>query len=299
MMGKYRIKEWIVATRPWSFSASAMLVLLMLAYLEWRVGGVRWLYGLWAVGAVMLFHAAGNTWSDWHDYRRGIDAADTHGVDTLTSGRFAPETLRNYSLALYGIACALGLGLMLCVGWPLLGIGLGGLLGAVFYPPLKYRALGDVVIMLNYCVLPALGTSYVALGQFELDALWVALPIGLLVDAILHANNTRDMRTDRRAGACTLAHVLGVRGAVCFYLFDTFFPFIWVIALALYGTLPLWCVLVVQLLPLAWRNGRQMHAYRSEADAAAIPTLDQASAKLQLLFCAVLIFNLFLDIWLR
>lgn len=299
MACKCKIKDWIVATRPWSFSASVMLVLLMLAYLEWRVGGVRWLYGLWAVGAVVLFQAAGNTWSDWHDYRRGIDAADTHGVDTLTSGRFASRVLRNYSLALYGAACALGLGLMLCVGWPLLWLGLGGLLCAVFYPPLKYRAMGDVVIMLSYCVLPALGASYVALGQFELSALRVALPIGLLVDAILHANNTRDMRTDRRAGACTLAHVLGVRGSVSFYLFGTFFPFVWVIVLALCGDLPLWCVLVVQLLPIAWRNGRQMLAYRSEADAAAITTLDQASAKLQLLFCVVLIFNLFLDIWLR
>ena len=210
MMGKYRIRGRGVATGMWLFCASAMLVMLMLAYLEWRVGGVRWFYGL-----------------------------------------------------------------MLCVGWPLLGIGLG----AVFYTPLKYRFLGDVVILLSFCVLPALGTSYVAVGQFELAVLWVALPVGLLASAILHANN--------------------MRGVVRFYLFDTFFPFVWVIALALCGELPLWCVLVVQLLPLAWRNARQMLACRSEADAAAGPTPGRASVKLQLLFCAVLIFNLFLDLWLR
>ena len=289
-MMKQSLMSWFLATRPWSFTASALSVVVVVCYESWLEGGenILWWNGLWAVGAIVLFHAAGNMWSDWHDFRSGIDAADTHGVDTLTSGRFSPAAILSFSLVLYALACVAGLGLMLHTGLPLLWVGLAGLLGALLYPPLKRRALGDVVIMLNYCLLPALGTSYVVTGEFDLRALWVALPVGLLVAAILHSNNTRDMRTDRRAGATTLAHVLGVRGSALLYVLVILLPFVWVVALAACKLLPLWSLLVLQMLPLALRNCRTMRGYKDESQAASISMLDKQSALLQLLFSASL-----------
>lgn len=297
-MAQHTLKAWIVATRPWSFTASALTVFVSLAYLDWAEGEVRWGYGLWAVVAIVLFHAAGNTWSDWLDYRYGIDAADTHGVDTLTSGRFTPNSIRNFSLGLYAAAVAAGLGLMVCTGPELLWIGGAGCALALLYPPLKCRALGDAVILSNYCLLPALGASYVALGRFEPGVLWAALPVGLLVNSILHANNTRDIRTDKRAGAYSLAYVLGVRGSVALYAAEVLAPIVWVVALVCAGRLPMWSAGVALLLPLALGNCRTMLSYRSEADAAAISTLDQRSAQLQLLFSLVLSLTLLLDLWL-
>lgn len=298
-MAKHSFKAWLVATRPWSFTASGLTVLVVLAYLNWKVGDVDWLKGLWAIVAIVLFHAAGNTWSDWHDFRRGVDAADTHGVDTLTSGAFTPSEIRSLALGLYAVAIAVGAGLMLCAGLPLLWVGLGGLLCAVLYPPLKYRALGDAVILLAYGLLPALGTSYVATGRFDGAVLWVALPVALLVDAILHANNTRDMSTDRRATIRTLAHGLGVRGSVALYTFEMLFPFVWVAILSFVGIFPFYSLVILLLLPIALRNSRTMRAYKQEADAPAIAMLDQRSAQLQLLFCVVMTLSLLLDTWLR
>lgn len=279
-----------MATRPWSFTASAMSVVVVMCYQAWLTGAadISWGHGWWAVGGIVLFHAAGNTWSDWHDYRTGLDAADTHGVDTLTSGRFTPAAIRNYSLILFALAGAVGLGLMLHTGLPLLWVGLAGLLGALLYPPLKHCALGDAVILLNYCLLPALGTSYVTTGAFDWRVLWAALPVGLLVNAILHANNTRDMRTDRRAGATTLAHVLGVRGSVLLYMLEVLLPFAWVVAMVGAGCLPVWSLLALLLLPIALRNCGAMRSYRHETQASAISTLDLQSARLQLLFSAAL-----------
>ena len=282
------MKSWFLATRPWSFTASALSVLTVLAYLHWAVGGVDWLNGCWAVVAIVLFHAAGNTWSDWHDFRRGVDAPDAYSVDTLTSGRFTPAQVRGLSLGLFAVAVLVGMGLALRTGWTLVWMGLGGLLCAVCYPPLKYRALGDVVILLAYGLLPALGTSFVATGSIHWDVLRVAVPVGLLVDAILHANNTRDMRTDRRAGARSLAQGLGVGGSRALYVAEVIVPFAWVAALAALGLLPLWTLAVLANLPLAVGNIRTMHAFRTEADAAAIATLDQRSAQLQMLFSLLL-----------
>ena len=296
-MKHHSFLSWLIATRPWSFTASALTVLVVLSYSEWLIGSICWLNGLWAILSIILFHAAGNTWSDWHDFRSGIDAADTHGVDTLTSGRFSPAAIRNLSLALYAAASATGLGLMLHTGLPLLWIGLAGLLGALLYPFLKRCALGDVVILLNYCLLPAWGTSYIATGRILPEALWAALPVGLLVVAILHANNTRDRRTDRRAGALTLSHALGLRASVILYLLEELLPFAWVAVLSSLGLLPVWALLVFLSLPIALRNCRSMSAYRDETQSVSIAALDQCSAQLQLLFSLLLTTSFFIDKW--
>ena len=298
-MANKTLKDWIVATRPWSFTASALSVIAALAYLNWSVGSIDWANGWWAVGAIILFHAAGNTWSDWHDFRRGVDAADTHGVKTITSGLFSPKAIRNLSLGLFAAAVVAGFGLLFRTGWTLLWFGFGGLLCALCYPPLKYRALGDVVILLAYGLLPALGTSYVATGAIHWPVLWVAFPVSLLVDAILHANNTRDMRTDRRAGTRTLAHGLGVKGSVILYVLEITIPFAWVLLLVPFGIFPAWSLASIGLLPLALRNSRMMRGFNGEQDADAIASLDQLSAQLQLLFCLIMTLSLLLDTWLR
>ena len=301
-MAKHSLQEWVIATRPWSFTASGLTVVVVLAYLNWIFGdiiNIDWFNGLWAVLAIVLFHAAGNTWSDWHDYRRGVDAADTHGVDTLTSGKFSPSEIRNFAIGLYIVAAVVGLGLVFRTGLPLLWIGIGGLLCAVLYPPLKYRAMGDVVILTAYGLLPAIGTSYVAIGRIEWVVMFVAFPVALLVDSILHANNTRDMHTDRRASVSTMAQGLGVRGAVVLYFCEQLIPFVWVAALWVFGFFPVYSLAVLGLLPVALRNCRTMRAYKKEADANAIASLDQQSAQLQLLYCVVMTLTFFLDKWLR
>ena len=150
-----------------------------------------------------------------------------------------------------------------------------------------------------YGLLPAIGTSFVAIGRIDWRVLWVALPVGLLVDAILHANNTRDMRTDRRADVRTMAQGLGIRGSVVLYSLETLLPFAWVLLLVPAGVFPWWSLAALGLLPVALRNSRMMRTFRDEADAAAIATLDQLSAQLQLFFCVVLTLSFLLDTWLR
>ena len=44
-MGKHTLKEWIFALRPWSFPASAMPIVVTLAYLFWKGAEVNWVLG--------------------------------------------------------------------------------------------------------------------------------------------------------------------------------------------------------------------------------------------------------------
>ena len=277
-----------MAVRPWSFPASAMPVAVTLAYLWWMGQEVDWVNGIWALLTIVVFHAAGNTWSDYFDYRRKVDTKDSYCVQTLTEGLFEPREIFRLSLALLAVALVGGLGLLARTGWPLLYIGIGGAACALLYPPLKYRALGDVVIFIAYALLPMLGTAYVTTGIVDWSTLWLALPVGLITVAILHANNTRDIPTDRRAHIRTLAMALGGRVSVFLYAFEVLFPFGWIAGCAAGGVLPWWTLLTLPAVGLAGSNVRQMRRFFT-VGREGIVTVDERTAQLQLLFSVLLI----------
>lgn len=286
----------MIAVRPWSFPASAMPVIVTTAYLFWKgEAPINWLLALWALVNIVVFHAAGNTWSDIFDYRKKVDADDTFGSKTLTSGMFTEKEIMTLSIILTVTACVGGIGLLLLTGLPLLWIGLGGLACTLLYPPLKFRALGDLVILLAYAVLPTIGTSYVATGAIDPSVLWVALPLGLITDGILHCNNTRDIATDRRSGITTLAMGLGFKASAWMYCFEMVFPFVWLAAgIVLKGFPLLTVVTILVCLPAALQCSKSMLASVS-GGVELISNLDERTAKFQLMFSSTLTLMLFCD----
>lgn len=300
MNRKPTFKDWLFATRPWSFTASALTVVVVLVYLEWLTGAVNWTNGVLAIVGIILFHAAGNTWSDYFDFRSGVDTVEgAISVDTLKGGLFRPEQIRNLSLGLLVPGIIIGLWLLFTTGWTLLWIGLGGVICTLFYPHLKYRALGDLVIVLAYGLLPALGTSWVAVGEIDWRVLWAALPVALLVDSILHANNTRDAKTDRKADIRTMAMGMGVRASAILYILEQLFPFAWVVLLIPFGIFPWLSILVTFIMRFAINNARSMREFKETGDVVTIADLDQRSAQTQLLFAVVLSLSFVIDMLLR
>ncbi len=287
MMNKHSLKDWLVAVRPWSFPASAMPVAVILAFLYWMQQDVNWTNGVWALLNIIVFHAAGNTWSDYFDYKHRVDREDTYGVRTLTGGLFRPQEIFRLSLSLLVVALVAGIGLLVRTGLPLLYIGIGGAACTLLYPALKYRALGDVVIFVAYALLPMLGTAYVATGVMDWTTMWVGVPVGLITVAILHANNTRDITTDVRADIRTLAMTVGAQASMALYYVEVLFPFVWIVGCAAAGIFPWWTLLVLLALIPAVGNVRLMASY-SVRGMEGISRLDELTAKLQLLFSLLL-----------
>ncbi|MBE6234561.1 MAG: prenyltransferase [Bacteroidales bacterium] len=286
-MGKHTLKEWIFALRPWSFPASAMPIVVTLAYLFWKGAEVNWVLGLWALVGMVLFHCTGNVWSDYFDFRKKVDAEDTFGAKTMTTGMFQPHEIRNLALGLLVVSVACGLGLLAVTGLPLLWIGIAGVACTLLYPVLKYNALGDFDIVMAFAFLPTLGTSYAATGVIDWNVLLVALPVGLITDGILHSNNSRDVVTDRRAGITTMAMSMGPEKSVWLFGFEMLFPYIWVAALSMAGLLPLHTVVIFLTLPIAIGNARTM-SKSLKAGSEIIADLDVRTANLQLLFSVLL-----------
>ena len=299
MKQKLTCKDWLLATRPWSFTASALSVVVVLVYLEWLTGSVNWTNGALAVLGIILFHAAGNTWSDYCDYKSGVDTVEgAISIDTIKGGLFRAEQIRNLSIGLLIPGLLIGLWLLYTTGWGLLWIGIGGVICTLCYPPLKYRALGDLVIVLAYGLLPALGSSWVAVGEIDWRVLWVALPVALLVDAILHANNTRDAKTDGKANIRTMAMGMGVKASSVLYALEQLFPFVWVVLLIPFGIFPWLSILVTFVMRFAIRNTQSMRAFKDTGDIAEIADLDQRSAQTQMLFALVLGISFLVDMLL-
>lgn len=277
----------MIAVRPWSFPASAMPVIVTAAFLFWKGYEISWGFAIWALLNIIVFHAAGNTWSDYFDFKKKVDADDTFGAKTLTTGMFEPKEIYRLSVALTVVAVAGGLALMALTGLPLLWIGLGGLICTLLYPMLKYNALGDLVILLAYAFLPTLGTSFVAAGGIIPSVLIVALPLGLITDGILHSNNTRDMKTDSRAGIRTMAMSLGVKSSAVLYGFEMIFPFIWVGVCSICGFMPLATIIIFMTLPVAIGCAKTM-MNSVEGGVHMIADLDVRTANLQLMFSLLL-----------
>lgn len=277
----------MIAVRPWSFPASAMPVIVTAAFLFWKGYEINWGFAIWALLNIIVFHAAGNTWSDYFDFKKKVDADDTFGAKTLTTGMFEPKEIYRLSVALTVVAVAGGLALMVLTGLPLLWIGLGGLICTLLYPMLKYNALGDLVILLAYAFLPTLGTSFVAAGGIVPSVLIVALPLGLITDGILHSNNTRDMKTDSRAGIRTMAMSLGVKSSAVLYGFEMIFPFIWVGVCSICGFMPLATIIIFMTLPVAIGCAKTM-MNSVEGGVHMIADLDVRTANLQLMFSLLL-----------
>ena len=291
MIGQHTIKEWLLATRPWSFPASTMPVLVTMMFL-WNKGfEVSWLLGFMALVNIILVHAAGNVWSDYFDYRRGVDAADTYGVHILTDRLFTPREVLTLSLVLQIAAIAMGLLMVWLTGITLLWFGLAGIVLSLFYPPLKYAAFGDLVIMACYALLPMLGTTFICTGNIVPKVLWLAVPVGSITVAILHANNTRDIETDGRAKIQTFAMLTGRRFAIGMYIFELALPYLWLaLTVALRAVSP-WALTAFITTPIAGKNIHSVLSYY-KSGIAAIANLDEATAKLQLAFSFTLIIGL-------
>ena len=282
------MKEWMIAVRPWSTPASAMPIIVTLAFLFWKGAEINWLYGLWALVGMILFHYAGNVWSDWFDYRKKVDADDTFGAKTLTTGMFQPKEILGLAIGLLAVAIACGLGLAYMTGLPLLWIGLAGAACTVMYPFLKYNALGDLDILVTFAFLPTLGTSFAVTGAIDWSVLLIALPVGLITDGILHCNNTRDMATDRRAGIKTMAMGLGTRFSAMLYVFEMIFPFAWIGVCAIIGVLPLHTIIIFLTLPIALACASTMDKSVDQDTPMLLADLDVRTANLQMLFSLLL-----------
>lgn len=283
------LKDWVIAVRPWSFPASVIPVLVTLGYLYFlqesgSAESFDWVNGWLAFPMLMILHAGGNLVSDYFDHTRGVDREGSlNGVRHIQSGKFQPKTILHYGWTLLCVGAVIGLVILFRSSWEALWIGLAAIALPLLYPWMKSHALGDVDILLCFAMIPAIGLCYVVTGHYHWEMLLFCLPYGLLTVSILHANNTRDIENDRRAGLTTLCGLVGGKVSQFIYCLELVVPYFLVALFVVLGLWPMWSLLVMVTLPIAYKNISLMLSAMPEVEED-IPTLDKQTAQLQMAF---------------
>ena len=288
-MGKERkIKDWIIATRPWSFPASTMPALVTISYIYFLKNEIsteiNWWYGILAFIGACIFQASGNLIGDYFDFKYGVDRKESFGSSRmLVDEIFPPKTILNYGFVMLAIGIGLGLFLFVHTGVDLLWIGAIGVLATFFYYKLKFVALGDLVIFIVYGPLIGLGTAFVMTNQLMWKVVLFNIPIAFLVVNILHANNMRDIRDDGKAHIRTHAMVLGMKGAKVQYLLLAVGAYLGVVLMVVFGMIHPLALIVFLSLPIELKNIKQVRKAEVE-NPELIKDLDANSAQLVLIF---------------
>jgi 1,4-dihydroxy-2-naphthoate polyprenyltransferase len=291
-------KKWWISIRPFALPASTMPVIFgtVLAFVYSDSGFSLGLFLLAFFGMIVL-HSGANILNDIYDFKKGLDKFPTPVSGGVVREIITVKEARHAAILLLTIGTLIGLLLVWMVGPWLLAIGIPGLLIGIFYTKgdrfaLKYRAMGDLAVFLNFGVLGALGAWYVQTGTLSwIPVLW-AVPLSTLVIAILHANNWRDITSDRAGHIYTIASLLGDKASLRYYGFLIFGPFVMVLGLILvpyflfpdFPAMPFSFAIVLLSLPLAlklWQKALNRKQPKNPIDFVA---LDGATAQFNLAF---------------
>lgn len=209
-------RRWFLAVRPATLGA-AIAPVLVGAAAAGRTGVFDAVVFLMTLAGAVAIQVGTNLANDMGDFQRGADTADRLGPLRVTQGGLvSPQQVRAATCMTFGAAALAGLYLAAIGGWPIVAIGVLSIVAGLMYTlgpwPLGYHGLGDVLVFVFFGLVAVAGTYFLQTHTLRLTAVVAAVPIGLLVTAILVVNNLRDIATDRRAGKRTLAVRLGEWG---------------------------------------------------------------------------------------
>ncbi|MFP4374797.1 MAG: prenyltransferase [Spirochaetaceae bacterium] len=282
------LRRWFISLRPYSFTASLVPVALAIALAvhSSAAGAIAWwTLPLFTLSALLL-HAGTNVLNDYYDFVHGVDAEDDEDpTHAITRGVVSPRFMRISGHLYFLLGIAVGLPIGLVRGGLFVLAGLLGAAGAFFYTSarfsFKYVALGDVVVFL------LMGPALVVMGLWALTgtasvlSAVLTLPLALLVTAILHGNNLRNIDSDRNAGISTVAGLLGLRGSKALFAALLVLPHAALPVFVAAGVAPLPALLPMITLPAA---GARVLRVTRETQPARLVTLPLACARLHMLF---------------
>jgi 1,4-dihydroxy-2-naphthoate octaprenyltransferase len=263
------VRVWWLAVRPFSFTASVTPVVLgsVLAayagYWDWS------LFAITLIGAVTI-HAGTNLINDYYDWKKGTDTPETLGPSrALKEGMLSPIQVFWGGVVCFALGSTLGIYLVATRGLFILYLGIFSVLAGWFYTAgpaaFAYTGLGEIVVFVFMGPVMVLGSYFVQTQQATSDVIWLAVPVGLLVAAILHVNNMRDIESDRANNKRTLANLLGRSASRWEYYFLVGGSYLLLVVLVAAGIAPAFVLLALLTLPSAINLIRAAAIYEAPA----------------------------------
>ena len=292
-------KYWVQVMRFFSLSFTTLAGLIGAGFALAYPGHVNWeLLPLVLLGAFLL-HVGTNLTSEYFDFAHGVDRHDTFGgTKLLVEGYLSPRKVLWAGVAAFAVGSLIGFYLVARIDWVILLLGGIGVVAGYFYGgrPLgfKYRGLGEFMVFLTFGPLMVLGSYYVLTQNFNWVVLLASVPIGLLITAVLYANNTRDILNDSKAAVTTVPMNLGLEKAKVPYLIMVLGAYVVTVLAVILGLFPPVTLAVLVTLPTALKNVKVFRKIQ-EFNSPELLTMDLRTAQLVTQFGVVFALALFVE----
>ena len=249
-----RYEAWKTAARIHTLPAAVVPVLVG-SGLAYGDDVFRWDAFVWALVGALAIQVAANFANDASDARRGADSEDRLGPPRMVAlGVISPRQMWVATWLAIAVAAVAGVFLTLIAGWIVLLIGVSSIVAMLGYvggpAPYGYRGLGEVFVFVFFGLVATAGSRYVHNETAPLSAWLLAIPIGMLVTAILVVNNYRDIDTDRTAGKRTLAVIMGRERTRFFFATLVYGAFVAIAVFGVAGWTPVSSLFSCFLVPL-------------------------------------------------
>jgi 1,4-dihydroxy-2-naphthoate octaprenyltransferase len=227
-------------------------------------GGWSFFLAALTVVAGSFIHLGLNVANDVFDTLSGADAANTTptrfsgGSRVVHYGLVSLPALAAVSAAFY--LAGIGIGLYLAVRtdfWPLFSLGLLGVAISVFYtaPPFRlvHRGVGEIAVALGFGPIMLLGAYFVQAERFTFEAVYLSLPVAILIALILYVNEIPDRAGDAAAGKRTLPVRWPRATVIRAYDLAVGAAYALILVGAVVGIIPRPCLIALATIPLAVR----------------------------------------------
>ena len=222
---KMKLKNWVMALRAPFLTASIVPILLGTAIAWFATGTLYWSFFLLTLLAGLLIHMGANVINDYSDHRSGNDEANREfvrpfsgGSRVIQLGLLTPLEVLSGAVLFFLLSAAIGFYLAWARGSLILLLGAIGLISGMFYAGGLFnwakRGVGELLIGLNFGILMTLGAYYVQTQSFSWLPVIAAIPVSLLIAAVLYINDFPDYTAEKLVGTMTLVVRLGQARAV-------------------------------------------------------------------------------------
>ena len=285
---KSALQIWWLAIRPKTLPASIAGVVTGTAVAIFD-GHLSVWPALAALLIGLLLQIASNLANDVFDFERGTDTPERVGPTRVTQAKLlSPKQVKTGLGVVIFAASLLGIYLVFVSNWLVILVGVTAIAAAILYTggpyPLGYHGYGDLLVFLFFGVAAVSGTYYVQALSLSPAAVWMAVPIGLIVVDLLVVNNLRDIHTDEIAGKITLAVRLGEKNTRINYVVWMVIAYAIIPILALFHIIPWNSMLTWLSLPLAWLVTNKVLSLEGRALNPALAGTSQLALVFALLF---------------
>ena len=249
------------ATRLPFLTATLVPVLLGVAVAAREGPWSLWLAFLTFLGGAFV-HLGLNVSNDVFDTLSGADAANTTptqfsgGSRVIHYGLMSLRSMVLLSAGFYLAGIAIGLYLAVTTDfWPLFAIGVVGVAISIAYtaPPFRlvHRGVGEIAVALGFGPVMLLGSYFVQAQRISFEAIYVSLPVAILIALVLYVNEVPDRAGDAAAGKRTMPVRLSKGAVIAGYAGALAVTYGLIAGGAVAGVLPRPALLALATIPLA------------------------------------------------